>query len=492
MKNKEVTKKEGITLIALVITIIILLILAGITITAITGENGLLNSALKAKEETEISDERETVDICTAQSMGKDKRGDITKESLQKELDNYTGVKKTEVLKDSTDELYVYFIDTNRYYNVDINGNIEGPVTVNRAEDENPGEITKDKNGNELSGETEEEAYEINCIEDLCALSNSCNNGTNYDRKYIKLMVDLDFKSDLSYVNGKIAVEGNIPSCSSVDELKNILTTGEGFYPIGFKNGIHFYGNFNGKYHEITNLYENFENDGSIYAGLFGDAFRGAKIQNITVEGEISSRCLAGGIAASGSGATFINCINRVDVEGTANDVDVGGICGHSYDSGTFINCANYGEIIGGRFNAGILGWDWGKKSKIYNCINANKASASILRNIYKDGAIQIFNTINTGNCTSVVVGSINQIQNCFNLKSSVSSLGNDKIIEYDETKMKSEEFVNELNSFIETKGNGSNIDTTGWAKWIYNENDFPTLDIKTIWNGTNWISNDN
>lgn len=57
---------------------------------------------------------------------------------------------------------------------------------------------------------------------------------------------------------------------------------------------------------------------------------------------------------------------------------------------------------------------------------------------------------------------------------------------------MKSEEFVNELNSFIETKGNGSNIDTTGWAKWIYNENDFPTLDIKTIWNGTNWISNDN
>ena len=52
---------------------------------------------------------------------------------------------------------------------------------------------------------------------------------------------------------------------------------------------------------------------------------------------------------------------------------------------------------------------------------------------------------------------------------------------------MKSEEFVNELNTFIETGGNESNIDTTGWAKWIYNENDFPTLDVKTTWNGTEW-----
>ena len=44
MKIKEMTKKEGITLIALVIMILILLILAGITITAITGENGILRS----------------------------------------------------------------------------------------------------------------------------------------------------------------------------------------------------------------------------------------------------------------------------------------------------------------------------------------------------------------------------------------------------------------------------------------------------------------
>ncbi len=45
-------KSKGITLIALVITIIILLILAGITIVAITGENGLINRANEAKSKT--------------------------------------------------------------------------------------------------------------------------------------------------------------------------------------------------------------------------------------------------------------------------------------------------------------------------------------------------------------------------------------------------------------------------------------------------------
>ena len=45
MKNKrEFIKKDntGITLIALVITIIILLILAGVTIGLVTGDNGIL------------------------------------------------------------------------------------------------------------------------------------------------------------------------------------------------------------------------------------------------------------------------------------------------------------------------------------------------------------------------------------------------------------------------------------------------------------------
>ncbi|CDB32213.1 unknown [Clostridium sp. CAG:575] len=45
-------EQKGITLVALVITIIILLILAGISIATLTGENGLFKRAKDAKNNT--------------------------------------------------------------------------------------------------------------------------------------------------------------------------------------------------------------------------------------------------------------------------------------------------------------------------------------------------------------------------------------------------------------------------------------------------------
>ncbi len=52
---KEIKKENnvGITLIALVITVIVLLILAGVSIAMLTGDNGILTQAQKAKNETE-------------------------------------------------------------------------------------------------------------------------------------------------------------------------------------------------------------------------------------------------------------------------------------------------------------------------------------------------------------------------------------------------------------------------------------------------------
>ena len=50
---EKLRKNKGITLIALVITIIVLLILAGVSIAMLTGQNGILTQAQKAKSETE-------------------------------------------------------------------------------------------------------------------------------------------------------------------------------------------------------------------------------------------------------------------------------------------------------------------------------------------------------------------------------------------------------------------------------------------------------
>ena len=56
-------KQQGITLIALVVTIVILLILAGISIGALTGDNGIINQAHTAKEDTEIASWEEQIDL---------------------------------------------------------------------------------------------------------------------------------------------------------------------------------------------------------------------------------------------------------------------------------------------------------------------------------------------------------------------------------------------------------------------------------------------
>ena len=119
-------KKEnetGITLLALVITIIVLLILAGITISAITGDNGIIGNAGRAKEETEIANEKEIVEKATVQAMGNNKYGNIEESELQKQLNRETGEGKTEAT-DIGDEFEVVFNESNRYYMVDKDGNV--------------------------------------------------------------------------------------------------------------------------------------------------------------------------------------------------------------------------------------------------------------------------------------------------------------------------------------------------------------------------------
>ena len=63
MKNQK-----GITLIALVITIIVLLILAGITIAMLTGENGLLTKANDAAANQKIAEAKDLASMAVAKA----------------------------------------------------------------------------------------------------------------------------------------------------------------------------------------------------------------------------------------------------------------------------------------------------------------------------------------------------------------------------------------------------------------------------------------
>lgn len=83
-------QNKGITLIALVITIIVLLILAGVSISTLTGENGILTQATTAKEKNEIAGivEEIKLDIIEKQTSNNN-YGKIYETELKSILDKY-------------------------------------------------------------------------------------------------------------------------------------------------------------------------------------------------------------------------------------------------------------------------------------------------------------------------------------------------------------------------------------------------------------------
>ena len=116
MKNNK-----GITLIALVITIIVLLILAGVSIALLTGENGILNQAQQAKTTNAIAEEKEKI-----------KLGYMDYKMLkEREIEGRTLTVDgaTEVTGDETNGWTIKFGDN--LYTLSADGStIEGPTTA--------------------------------------------------------------------------------------------------------------------------------------------------------------------------------------------------------------------------------------------------------------------------------------------------------------------------------------------------------------------------
>ena len=88
-KEEKLRGAKGITLIALVITIIVLLILAGITIGALTGHDGIINQANEAKNATDYASWEEQIDVAIISAEGKHRNptmDDIIEELKNKEI----------------------------------------------------------------------------------------------------------------------------------------------------------------------------------------------------------------------------------------------------------------------------------------------------------------------------------------------------------------------------------------------------------------------
>ena len=115
---------KGITLIALVITIIVLLILAGVSIAMLTGENGILNQADRAGDETNRAEVLERVNM--------ELNGQLANAMAGTAFDSKTKIDSNLGLSTSVTTINDYSVVTNVNYAEDHDGeyNVDADVTI--------------------------------------------------------------------------------------------------------------------------------------------------------------------------------------------------------------------------------------------------------------------------------------------------------------------------------------------------------------------------
>ena len=115
---KKISKNEkGITLIALVVTIVVMLILATVSIAMLLGRDSLVENAGIAKENTEKAELKEQIQIAIVNAMAKDAQGELTTSNLKTELENQgftvTSINETNYLEQ--EGIFVDFSDGKQF-----------------------------------------------------------------------------------------------------------------------------------------------------------------------------------------------------------------------------------------------------------------------------------------------------------------------------------------------------------------------------------------
>lgn len=332
LKGEKIMGKEnlrlrnnGITLVALVITIVVILILSGVTIGLVTSQNGVIKTANSAKEKQEIEKEKGIVERSALASIMQSKNYDMKKDNLQSNIDKEAGVGNVEV-SDAGNIFDVVFIETNRVYEVEKTGKVTGPEIIPTID--YAGDITK---GGKYDGSAEK-PYQIDCIEDLVSLSNISNktgikfvNGKateitqweSFKDEYVVLTRNLNFNSFVSYANCARTDYGDLNGDGKVEGIRTELTRTDegctGFPTMG--RGVQFV-TFDGQNNRLDNIYMYYNGESEKGIALFSEA---KKISNLIISGKVLNK--KGDAASISLSAQFYsseidNCINYADVTG--------------------------------------------------------------------------------------------------------------------------------------------------------------------------------
>ena len=367
-------KEKGITLIALIITIIVLLILAGVSLKLIAGNEGILGRAEKAVTKNDEASAREKLELELQGLLIARKSGE--KFNLEDELTNKGFIVDGDMV---TVDGYQFKIDEDKLQIVESLGKgekneaiiiettseiSEDGTTATLTIDNTDGTITsvqvsgkeaREQDGKYVIEITENGTYtivaknsageyntktitisdlkedlKISTVQELVAFAQSVNAGKTYEGQVVRLKNDLDLSKTCYKVDG--TAENDI----SWEPIGNVT--------------VAFAGIFEGENHTIENLYINTDNN---YQGLFGNNV--GIIQNLKVHGNVKSTSGRTAILCGESSGTIKNVTTLPESVVTALQ-NSGGICGVL--AGRIAQCGNNATVYGGsQFIGGIVGY---------------------------------------------------------------------------------------------------------------------------------------
>ena len=339
MKTQKIKSANGITLIALVVTIVVLLILAGVSISALFGDNGIIQKAQDAQNKAN--------------------------ESAQKDMEQINGLENW------------------------LNEKTVGSLTPWSGE---TADSFSSGNG------TEEDPYIIETAEQLAFFASQVNAGETFEGKFISIIKSINL-GNKEFTPIGVGPTGETPNNWDWSGYFNGTLDGKGNVITGIKitqptmHGVGLIGCLQEKgIVKNLNIYEGTIIGNTRVGGIAGASI--GKIINCTNKATIiaqdnentNSGIVVGGIVGLINKGSIDNCKNYGNVTAKDDSLTVGkgkfagGIVGQAYASMgediTVSNCTNSGTIIAVYQSVGgIMGCSYTNKITIKNCSNSGKVS---------------------------------------------------------------------------------------------------------------------
>ena len=460
MKSRE---NKGITLIALIVTIIIILILVGITINLLLGDNGLIQNAKKSKFMTCFRTVEEKVELYKADKrmptvseyeetsnkteiLPVGEKLDLTQKSkittLVTEIEKISGKSIGQVnlywidkekISVNYKHQYVIDIDTEQIYDYEgetFFGSHHHTMEETTEVAEEP--FIEDPTPNDISDN------KIYTIEDLMRFSYKTNNKdgniSTFQGETITLMNNLDFQSEKSYKNPQTIEFGDVNEDGVTEGLIEELNKGKGFLPISYNvtdSSKYFLGTFDGNNKSLTNLNIVGRSNTALFAYVSSDnvisKIKNLELKNINLEG---IGTYTAGIVAQCNAPTIIENCRVVNGKIKGKEQTAGIVALYKQGSDSFSNCSNTadieGENVGGIIGSCIKGnFSENNFYNLYNLGNIKSTKAGGIIGVHSGNVTNIKECYNTGNIESseqsagIINGeylNIENLENCYNI----------------------------------------------------------------------------